>query len=50
MRDDDHLAATLQYIEDNPVKARLVAQAAQWTWSSAPRRIGSAGEGAGGPR
>jgi REP element-mobilizing transposase RayT len=47
MRDDDHLAATVTYVEDNPVKAKLVDVASDWQWSSARRR---AGEGAGGPR
>lgn len=50
MRDDAHLATTIQYIENNPVNAGLAAQAQHWTWSSARRRIDSAGEGAGGPR
>jgi REP element-mobilizing transposase RayT len=38
MRDDDHLSATIRYVEDNPVKAKLVAAAAGWPWSSARRR------------
>ena len=35
IRDDDHYARTLRYIEENPVKARLVAKAEDWRWSSA---------------
>ena len=33
--DDVQLITTLRYIEDNPVHAGLVAQPAQWSWSSA---------------
>jgi putative transposase len=51
MRDDDHLSGTIAYVENNPVKARFVSEAAQWKWSSAARRQApNAGEGAGGPR
>lgn len=49
MRDDDHLNASIHYVEQNPVKAKLVAEAHDWRWSSAWRRH-TAGEGAGGPR
>ena len=35
IRDDDHFANTYRYIEENPVKARLVAKAEDWRWSSA---------------
>ncbi len=35
IRDDDHFANTLRYIEGNPVKAGLVARAEEWRWSSA---------------
>ncbi len=38
MRDDRHLAATLRYIEQNPVAAGLVKEASQWPWGSARRR------------
>lgn len=38
MRDDTHLAATLAYIEDNPVKAGLCCSASQWPFSSASHR------------
>lgn len=32
--DEDHLIATVRYVGLNPVRARLVAQAADWRWSS----------------
>ncbi|MBS0385141.1 MAG: transposase, partial [Proteobacteria bacterium] len=48
MRDDDHLQASIYYVEQNPVKAKLSDDAAQWRWSSAWRRQ-TAGEDAGGP-
>ncbi len=35
MRDDEHQATEIAYIENNPVKARLVKRAADWPWSSA---------------
>ena len=38
MRDDMHLAATLAYIEDNPVKAGLCRKPTEWAFSSAGRR------------
>ena len=37
IRDDDHYANTVRYIEENPVKAGLVTQAEDWRWSSAWR-------------
>ena len=40
MRDEDHLARTLQYVEANPVKAGLVTEAADWLFSSARHRQG----------
>lgn len=43
IRDDAHLAAVIEYIEQNPVQAGLVARAAQWPF-------GSAGEGRDGAR
>ena len=33
--DEDHLLAAFRYVALNPVKAGLVAQAADWPWSSA---------------
>jgi REP element-mobilizing transposase RayT len=38
MRDDAHLAATLAYIENNPVKAGLCREPREWEFSSAARR------------
>ena len=38
MRDDDHLATTIFYVEHNPVEAGIVDQAAQFPWSSAGHR------------
>ena len=35
IRNEEHLAAAIAYIEDNPVKARLVDRPEQWRWSSA---------------
>ncbi len=33
--DEDYLLATVRYIENNPVIARLCEKATQWRWSSA---------------
>jgi len=38
MRDNDQLAATAAYIEENPVKAGLCREPAAWPYSSASRR------------
>jgi len=35
IRDKNHLHQTIAYIHNNPVKARLVASAQSWPWSSA---------------
>ena len=35
VRDDEHLAAVTDYIEQNPVKAGLVRFAEDWPWGSA---------------
>jgi REP element-mobilizing transposase RayT len=35
IRNERHYRATVDYIHDNPVKVRLVARAADWSWSSA---------------
>ncbi len=35
IRDDDHFAKVVRYIEHNPVKARLVRLREEWQWSSA---------------
>jgi len=37
MRNEDHLMRTIEYVENNPVKAGLVEQASDWQWSSARR-------------
>jgi hypothetical protein len=34
IRDEGHLARTIDYVENNPVKAGLVATIAAWPWSS----------------
>ena len=33
--DEQHLHATVRYVENNPVRAKLVKKAWQWEWSSA---------------
>jgi putative transposase len=38
MRNEDHLFRTIEYVEQNPVKAGLVQQASDWAWSSARLR------------
>jgi len=38
MRDEDHLARTIEYVEENPVKAGLVGLATDWAWSSGRAR------------
>lgn len=38
MRSEEQLSATIEYIENNPVAAGLVAHASDWRWSSAARR------------
>jgi REP element-mobilizing transposase RayT len=38
IRDGRHFAAAVSYIEQNPVKARLIAEAVAWPWGSARRR------------
>jgi REP element-mobilizing transposase RayT len=38
MRDERHLGRTIEYVEQNPVKAKLAALASDWPWSSARRR------------
>jgi putative transposase len=35
MRNEDHLAQTVEYVEQNPVKAGLVSVAVDWRWGSA---------------
>jgi REP element-mobilizing transposase RayT len=38
MRNEEHLSQTIEYIEQNPVKAGLVGRASAWAWSSARSR------------
>jgi putative transposase len=38
MRNEEHLHRTIEYIEQNPVKAGLVAVPSEWLWSSASLR------------
>jgi REP element-mobilizing transposase RayT len=40
MRNETHLAQTIEYVEQNPVKAGLIAVAAHWSCSSARLRKG----------
>lgn len=39
MRSDNHLGATIAYVENNPVAASLVPRPEDWRWSSARRRV-----------
>lgn len=41
IRDNDHFQKVVNYIHNNPVKAGLVADPADWRWSSAGSQIGS---------
>ena len=38
MRDERHFRQTLEYVENNPVKAGLARVPADWAWSSARHR------------
>ncbi len=38
--DDVHLYRTIRYIENNPVRAKIVKKAWEYKWSSAPDHIG----------
>ena len=38
MRNEEHLNQTVDYVEQNPVKAGLAAHPSDWTWSSARLR------------
>jgi REP element-mobilizing transposase RayT len=44
VRNAEHFETVVAYIEENPVKARLVKLKTEWPWSSARFRAGSAGE------
>ena len=37
IRDENHYHQAVAYIHDNPVKAHLCRQPAEWPWSSAPQ-------------
>jgi len=39
MRNERHFSQTVEYVENNPVKAGLVQAPADWTWSSARSRV-----------
>jgi REP element-mobilizing transposase RayT len=49
IRDENHFAKVVEYIEQNPVKAGLVKSAADWGFSSAAKQR-HAGKDAGAPR
>ncbi len=38
IRNDQHFHSTIDYIRNNPVKAKLVGDAGEWPWSSAGRK------------
>ena len=38
IRDEGHFHRTVDYVEQNPVKAGLVERAIDWPWSSASER------------
>lgn len=40
MRNEEHLGRTIEYVEQNPVKAGLATAPCDWAWSSAPIRAG----------
>jgi putative transposase len=39
IQEDDHLWTVLRYVERNPLRANLVADAAEWRWSSLWHRL-----------
>jgi REP element-mobilizing transposase RayT len=39
IRDEGHLMRTIDYVENNPVKAGLAGNAAAWPWSSGRLRV-----------
>jgi putative transposase len=43
--DEAHLGAALRYVALNPVRARLVARAVDWPWSSVHAHLGRKGDG-----
>ena len=44
--DEPYLLAATRYVERNPVKARLVARAEDWPWSSASGHVSGRGDAA----
>jgi putative transposase len=43
--DEDHLAAAVRYVSLNPVRARLVARAEDWQWSSVRAHLAGRDDG-----
>ena len=43
--DEDHLAHAVRYVSLNPVRARLVAQAQDWPWSSVRAHLSGRSDG-----
>jgi putative transposase len=43
--DEEHLAAAYRYVSLNPVRARLVARAQDWKWSSVRAHLGRIDDG-----
>src|SRR5437868_4685727 len=43
--DEDHLLAAVRYVSLNPVRARLVARAEDWPWSSVRAHLAAADDG-----
>jgi putative transposase len=39
IQQDEHLLAVLRYVERNPLRAKLVKRAENWTWSSLRERL-----------
>lgn len=39
IRDEGHLSRTVEYVENNPVKAGLASSSAEWPWSSRRFRL-----------
>lgn len=44
VQDDDHFLSLLQYVERNPLRARMVERAQNWPWSSLAMRGTKRGE------
>ena len=43
--DEEHLGAAIRYVALNPVRARLVARAADWPWSSVHAHLAATDDG-----